>query len=414
MKKASLREVVFINTYWVGLSFMWNSLHVIILPAVLLLMVPETLKNTYLGLLTFVGLIVAMVVQPISGAISDRWISPWGRRRPLILLGTAFDFLFLVFLGWAGGLVWLAFGYIGLQLSSNIAHGPMQGLMPDKIPEEQIGWASGIKNFMDMTGLIVSSLLVGRLVSPETRHPVGAISLVAVVLAACAAVTLIGVREQPFTGQETVRQRESLRDSFRIDWKKHRSYAWLIASRLFFLIAIYGIQVFAQYYVRDVLAVANPVKLTGDLLATITMTLVVFALAGGWLGDRLGHKIMSYIAIGIGGAGCLLLIWARTSGTLLAFGSILGIGIGLFLTANWALANELAPLEETGKFLGLTNLATAGAGAIGRLEGPFIDLLNNARPGSWWGYSGLFLLGAICMLVSAVFLAKIPFRKSAA
>jgi len=129
------------------------------------------------------------------------------------------------------------------------------------------------------------------------------------------------------------------------------------------------------------------------------------------LGDRFGHKSMSYIASLIGGAGCLLLLWARTPGTLLVFGSVLGIGIGLFLTANWALANELAPAEETGKFLGLTNLATAGAGAIGRLEGPFIDLLNNARPGNWWGYSGLFLFGAICIVVSVVFLARIPINK---
>jgi UMF1 family MFS transporter len=261
--------------------------------------------------------------------------------------------------------------------------------------------------------LIVSSLLVGRLVGPDTRHPVGAVGVVAIFLAACAAVTLIGTHEQPSTGQDTARQRESLRDSFRIDWKKHRSFAWLIVTRLFFLVAIYGIQTFAQYYVRDVLAVDNPVKLTGDLLATITVALVIFALAGGWLGDRLGHKVMSYIASVIGGAGCLLLLWARTPGTLLAFGSVLGVGIGLFLTANWAMANELAPVEETGKFLGLTNLATAGAGAIGRLEGPFIDLLNNARPGSWWGYSGLFLLGVVCMSASMFFMAKIPLKKPA-
>ena len=411
MKKVGLREVIFLNAYWVGLSFMWNSLHVLILPAILLLMVPERLKNTYLGLLTFVGLIVAMVIQPISGAISDRWKSPFGRRRPLILLGTTFDFFFLVFIGWAGGLGWLAFGYIGLQFSSNIAHGPMQGLLPDKVPHEQLGWASGVKNFMDMAGLIVSSLLMGRVVSPDTRHPVVAVSLVAIFLAVCAAMTLIGVREYPSIGKEASTRKESLRETFRIDWKKHRSFAWLIISRLFFLVAIYGIQTFAQYYVRDVLAIANPVKLTGDLLATITVALVLFALTGGWLGDRFGYRFMSLVASVFGAIGCFLLLWARTPGTLLAYGTILGMGIGLFLTANWALANALAPSEETGKFMGLTNLATAGAGAIGRLEGPFIDLLNNAHPGRWWGYSGLFLLGTASILVSAVLLIKISPKK---
>jgi hypothetical protein len=67
MKKASAFDLFAINAYWFGLSMMWNSLHVIILPAVLLKYVPETQKNTYLGLMTFIGLIIAMIVQPISG-----------------------------------------------------------------------------------------------------------------------------------------------------------------------------------------------------------------------------------------------------------------------------------------------------------------------------------------------------------
>ncbi|HID86724.1 MAG TPA: hypothetical protein EYP55_05015 [Anaerolineae bacterium] len=75
-------DYVALNIYWFGLAFLWNSLHPIVLPAILLRFVPETLKNTYLGGLTFLGLILAMVVQPIAGAISDRPTFRWGRRRP--------------------------------------------------------------------------------------------------------------------------------------------------------------------------------------------------------------------------------------------------------------------------------------------------------------------------------------------
>jgi len=413
MKRVTIREIFYLNAYWIGLSFMWNSLHVIILPAVLLHLVPDSQKNTYLGLLTFVGLIIAMVIQPISGSLSDRWVSRWGRRRPLIFLGTAFDFLFLAFLGWSGGLGWLALGYIGLQFSSNIAHGPAQGLLPDKVPPDQLGQASGFKNLMDMAGLVISSLLVGRLLTPEVRHPVGVIGLVAVVLAAGAAVTLLGSHEAPALKQTPNSPRLALLDSLRVDWHVHNTYGWLIASRFFYLAGIYGIQTFAQYYVRDVLAVPNPIELTGDLLAAITLALIAFALAGGWVGDRLGHKRMSLAASLIGALGCLLLLWARTPATLLLFGSVVGAGIGLFLTANWALANELAPAAEAGKFLGLTNLATAGAGAVGRLEGPLIDVFNNLHPGVWMGYSGLFLVGVVFILISALLLKKIAIERQA-
>ena len=52
MKKIhSVGRMIVLNTYWLGLSFKWNALHPIILPAVMLNYVPETLKNTYLGLL---------------------------------------------------------------------------------------------------------------------------------------------------------------------------------------------------------------------------------------------------------------------------------------------------------------------------------------------------------------------------
>jgi MFS family permease len=89
------------------------------------------------------------------------------------------------------------------------------------------------------------------------------------------------------------------------------------------------------------------------------------------------------------------------------FGSVLGAGIGLFITSNWALANQLAPAAQAGKFMGLTNLATAGSGALGRLEGPLIDLLNNSFPGVFAGYFMLFGFGAFCTLVSVFLLAKV-------
>ena len=54
------------------------SLGAVLLPVLILGIAGEDLKNTYLGLLGLVGLLVAMVVQPIAGNLSDRTSSPWG------------------------------------------------------------------------------------------------------------------------------------------------------------------------------------------------------------------------------------------------------------------------------------------------------------------------------------------------
>jgi MFS family permease len=406
LKRLNLPQLLVLNAYWVGLSFMWNSIHPILLPAVLLNYVPDANKNTYLGLLTFAGLIIALIIQPISGALSDRWVSRFGRRRPLAVLGTLCDFIFLSVLAWSGGLVWLFIGYVGLQLSSNIAHGPMQGLMPDRVPRSQLGVASSLKTFMDMLSLVVASLLAGRLLDPITRDPAPIMIVVMSLLAVSAFITFFGVKEEPTLEQERT-DRKSFINPFRINFRENSSYWWLIVERMLFLLGIYGIQAFAQYYLQDVLRVPDPPRQTGDLLAALTITMVILVLFAGWLTDKYGAKRILVVGTLIAAAGMLLMLLATDVRGLTIFGSVLGAGIGLFLTSNWALANSLAPQEEAGKYLGLTNLATAGAAALARLEGPVLDWLNATWPGAWVGYKGLFLFGAMCMLFSIYFLRKI-------
>jgi MFS family permease len=418
VKKLSLPQLLVLNAYWVGLSFMWNALHPIILPAVLLNYVPDAKKNTYLGLLTFVGLVLAMVIQPLSGALSDGWKSRFGRRRPLIVFGTLFDFIFLSVLAWGGGLVWLFVGYIGLQLSSNIAHGPLQGLLPDRVPQTQLGVASSLKTFMDMLSLIIASLLAGRLLDSVSRDPTNIMRVVIGLLAISAAITVFGVREESSIARaertlsegEVEVEAQGVREflsQFKINFHENTSYWWLIAERALFLLGIYGVQAFAQYYLQDVIRVPDPPKQTGDLLAALTVALVVLVLIGGWLTDKYGAKRILYIATFIAAVGIFLMMFATDMRGLTIFGAILGAGIGLFLTSNWALANGLAPEAEAGKYLGLTNLATAGSGALARLEGPALDWLNAAYPGAWIGYKGLFIFGALCILLSTFMLRRI-------
>jgi MFS family permease len=159
-----------------------------------------------------------------------------------------------------------------------------------------------------------------------------------------------------------------------------------------------------------VLRVPDPPKQTGDLLAALTLTLILLVLVGGWLTDKYGAKRILVIGTFISAGGMLLMLLATDMRGLIVFGTILGAGIGLFLTSNWALANRLAPQQEAGKYLGLTNLATAGAAALSRLEGPALDWLNAAWPGAWIGYKGLFVFGAVFMLLSVFLLRKIDVK----
>jgi MFS family permease len=409
--------MIVLNTYWIGLSFKWNALHPIILPALVLNYVPDAQKNSYLGLLTFIGLVVATIVQPLAGGLSDAWASRWGRRRPFIVAGTLLDVLFLLLLGWAGGLVWIFIGYVGLQISSNMGQGPAQALLRDRVAAEKLGVASGLKTFMDMTALIIASLVAGRLLDPQGRDARLIIQVLIAVMLAAVAVTVLGIPEEPLPrkvgSSQTGRMGwpEEFAGLFHIEFRANASYWWLIAQRGVFLLGIFGLQAFAQYYLRDVLQVENPVKATGDLLAALTVGLVLLALLAGWLADKFGAKRVLYAASLLSSSGFVLLWLARTPTMLVLFGSVLGAGVGLFFTSSWALANRLAPAGESGKYLGLTNLATAGSGALARLEGPLIDALNAAHPGLWLGYLGMFAFGALCTMLSAFLLNRVTIKE---
>ena len=393
------------NVYWFGLAFMWNSLHPIILPAVLLNFVPENLKNTYLGGLTFLGLILAMIVQPIAGAISDRTTFRWGRRRPYILIGTLFDFVFLAVLGLAGN-YWVLFaGYILLQTSSNVAHGPAQGFIPDLVPEDRRGIAAGVKNLADMGGLVAASLVAGNLMGRQNPGP--AFVVIGLLLLATMLITLFGVKEEPLVEKrakslsQTFAQK--VRDTLSIDARRYPDYLWLIASRFFILLGIYAVQSFAQYFISDVLKATNPAQVTGNLMFSIGIALMALVFPAGYLSDRIGRKRLNVFAGLLGAVGIFLLLFATDYTRLMIFGTIIGAATGIFLSVNWALATDLIPKGEAGKYLGFSNLATAGAGAASRLGGPLIDLFNARQPGQ--GYSVLFALACLSLLAGTALLA---------
>jgi len=397
MKK---RDYVAMNVYWFGLAFLWNGLHPIILPALLLGLVPETLKNTYLGGLTFAGLILAMIVQPLAGALSDRSRSRWGRRRPWIVVGTLLGLACLAGMALASSFWGLMAGYLCLQIASNAAHGPAQGLIPDLVRPERRGLASGIKNLFDMGGLVVTSLLAGQLMG--SGNPTLAFALAGGVLVASALVTVLFTPEPPapMAGGSD----DDLPGLLRVEWGRYPAYTRLIISRFLILLGIYAVQSFAQYYIRDWLGLPNAAQVTGNLLAGIGLALTLLVFPAGWLSDRIGRLPLNLLAGGLAAVGILSLLLVQDVTALYLSGAIVGMATGIFVSVNWALATDLIPAAEAGKYLGLSNLATAGAGAASRLAGPLIDGINALHPGAHLGYPVLFVVAAASTLLGTLFL----------
>jgi Na+/melibiose symporter-like transporter len=413
------RHYVTMNVYWFGLAFMWNALHPIVLPALLLNFVPEALKNTYLGGMTFAGLILAMIIQPLSGSFSDSTRARWGRRRPWMLAGTLASLAILAGMASAGGFWVLLITYLLLQSASNVAHGPAQGLIPDLVPSRRRGLASGIKNLFDMSGLIFASLVAGRLMGQD--NPVLAFAIIGAVLAVSALITLLDTPEKSVAAESAPNdalaqesdqpsERASWRERFGVILRRYPDYAWLIASRFLILLGIYAVQSFAQYFIQDRLAVPNAPEVTGNLMAAIGVALTLLVFPAGWLSDRIGRRRLNIGAGLLAGVGIFLLVFVTDVRSLYLVGAIIGMATGIFVSVNWALATDLIPADKAGLYLGLSNLATAGAAATSRLAGPLIDGLNAMRPGAYLGYPALFVIASASAVAGALLMFRIRQR----
>src|SRR5437773_5847158 len=159
------------------------------------------------SLLKSIGTVMAIVWQPIVGGVSDRTVTPWGRRRPFIAGGTGGDLLFLAGIALAGNYWWLVLFYFLLQFASNTAQAPYQGLLPDVVPGPQRGEASGYYGVANLVGIASGTIGAGLLLSHFGRS--AAIASIGVVLLTTMLATVLAV---PDRAQPTEWQYRSLRE----------------------------------------------------------------------------------------------------------------------------------------------------------------------------------------------------------
>src|SRR5260370_9783254 len=165
--KVRWTQILDISIFWFALNLHWSALGIIILPSQVFKMVGSAQQGEALALVLVRGAFVSLFANPLFGMLSDKTrgrLAAWGRRRPYILVGTLVN---------AGGLIWmaaardiptLAIAYVLVQFSSNAAQAPFHALLPDLVPEEQRGVASGGMGFLQLlgglAGLLVAEMLI--------------------------------------------------------------------------------------------------------------------------------------------------------------------------------------------------------------------------------------------------------------
>ena len=203
----------------------------------------------------------------------------------------------------------------------------------------------------------------------------------------------------------------SIQISLGEDAKSNPSYTWWVINRLAFLVGITNIASFAVFFLQGRLGLAREQAAgpASQLIMVVGIFILLLALPSGWLADRFGRKLLVILS-GFGGAfGALILIIAPNLAWIYAGAILVGAAAGTFYTSNWAIGTTLIPKAEAGRYLGISNLAGAGAGAVGAyIGGSLADYVTRYIPGKpGLGYVLLFAIYGILMLLSAIIAFKI-------
>ncbi len=408
------RDLVLLSLYGLALSMAANVLDPPVYTAkVNQLLTDESWRNTVLGLITFMGLVVAAIAQPVWGTLSDRSTARRGRRIPFLLGGSLINLVLFALLALAGEIWLLGLLVLCIQLASNAVQGAYQGLIPDQVPQEQHGVAAGVKSLVELPAVVVGPLVAGLLLGISGRSvTLKALLAVGVVQALYIVVTLIALWRvkdpsqptNPLTNQPDQRLIfQTIRDTFRIDWQANRDLRWWLLNRALFWFALLTLRSFLINYVEQVVGLSadeaqRAVGLLGSVLGVLTFLVV---LPSGYLADRVGRRPL-LMASGIAAAiGAFVLLAARSLPVMFGAGLFIGLGAGMFITSSWALATDLVPRQEAARYLGITNLATAGGSAAARLMGPLIDTVNHLFDSKILGYVGAYALGGLLFLLSS-------------
>jgi Na+/melibiose symporter-like transporter len=405
-------QLLQLSIYWFGINAIWGCLDGVVLQERIPALVGVDEGGRALAILKVAAVVIAIVVQPTIGSISDYTMSRWGRRKPYIAIGATLDVVFLAGIATSNAFLAILAFLVLLQFSSNFAQGPFQGYIPDLVPARQVALASALVGIMSVLGVIGGQSLAatGYLLGPKGRPdftlPTIAVGLIEL---ATAFGTILWVREGRAPRDRAGRTWRAIAgEAWGTDILRQRSYVFLVASRLFVLSGVSVIYNLAVLYMQRSLSLTNDEKLIWVPITGVAVGAMVLltAIPAARLSNRIGKKSVISLACLSGGAGMAILVVAPTVVVAELGVLLVGLGAGAFLAVDWALMSDIVPKASSGRYMGMSNVATASAGAVALIVGgPLIDLVGGGA-----GPRAAMVAGLVFFVVGALLLRPVEER----
>jgi MFS family permease len=345
------------------------------------------------------GALVALVSNPVFGALSDRTRSRFGRRRPWMVGGVLCGCAALAMIGLAPTINIVLLGWCLAQLAYNAVLASLVAIIPDRIPPAQRGTVVGILGVCMPIGQITGTYLVQQLSFNMTWMLVvpGLIGIAGVLLLA------VVLPEEPQRPRPSARAQAARPAGLEVPQpRNHRDFSWAWLSRVLFTTGSCFLQAYQPFFLLEKLGLdpADVPRLIFRSTLVGALMVVMWSLIAGRLSDRTGRRLPFVMAGSVIQGLGLWLIAAADSYTMLLVGvALTGMGHGVYEGVDLALVTEVLPDRDqhAAKDLGLLNIANTLPQVIAPLSAPAILAISRGD------YTLLFAVaGAVAVLGAAV------------
>jgi len=397
-----------LSAFWFGSNFLWIPLTTVLIQSQVDAVVPKGSQNGAIGFAIGIGGFLAMTVPPLVGAWSDRLNTRFGRRRPIMVAGTLLTLPGLILLMTASNYPQIVVGYAIVQFFFNAAGAAYAGIIPDVVPAQQFGKASGFLATMTQLGI------GGGLGVTSLMGSARAIYLVFIAVILLTLIPTIWAARNEGLASIAPHPRRTIGEAISEFLRPlhEGDFAWVVFTRLMISAGITAVLYNLHNFFRDVVLPSgtNPDAFTSNWLLVVVVTALPFGFFGGLLSDR-WHRRKAFVYLSGGAQAFVAIVFIAFYPTAIplvfALGVAYGVGYGLYFAVDWALACDTLPdKSQSAKDMGLFHIAlTMPQAIIPFFGGPLIDYLNG--PHGNGGYRIVFSSAVVFLFVGTVLVSRI-------
>jgi MFS family permease len=323
---------------WFGVQLIWGAVLGVALQARCAQLAGTHALPLY-ALVATSGAVAAAIAQLLVGPWSDALRRSGAGRAPFYIAGAAAGAAATLAFFMASNATLLLVTFVALQLSLNVAVGPYQAIVPDLLRDEKIAagsaWIAAMQSAGNALGAVFATLLgTGVLLG---------VALALVHLAASAS-TIAHVRGLP----AIERARAPLR--------MRAAFVDLFISRALLYLGFYTLLGYLYFYVRALHAPLDATRASGVAILAFTLVGALGAILAARAQGRDERAIVSaggvLVALAVGGLALTHTWWSFFPLVVAA-----GVGWGIFLSADWALACRVVPPHALATAMAVWNLA---------------------------------------------------------